>query len=40
VLVATGQGRALYETIGWRLLSIFATAVILDETLVKRDTGR
>ncbi|QJE01966.1 GNAT family N-acetyltransferase [Massilia forsythiae] len=28
VLVATGDGRALYESMGWRVLSPFTTAVI------------
>jgi GNAT superfamily N-acetyltransferase len=34
VLVATADGRALYEALGWRLHSPYATAVIPDPTLV------
>ena len=30
VLVATDQGRALYESLGWRVLSPYATAFIPD----------
>jgi GNAT superfamily N-acetyltransferase len=33
VLVATPQGRALYESLGWRLHAPWATAVIPDETI-------
>jgi hypothetical protein len=34
VLVATADGRALYETLGWRLHSLYTTAVIPGRTLV------
>jgi hypothetical protein len=34
VLVATADGRALYETLGWRLHSQYTTAVIPDPALV------
>jgi GNAT superfamily N-acetyltransferase len=34
VLVATADGRALYETLGWRLHSLYTTAVIPGTTLV------
>jgi GNAT superfamily N-acetyltransferase len=34
VLVATADGRALYETLGWRLHSLYTTAVIPGHTLV------
>jgi len=30
VLVATAQGRALYESIGWKMISVFSTIVIPD----------
>lgn len=33
VLVATPQGRALYESLGWRLHAPWATAVIPDEAI-------
>ena len=33
VLVATPQGRALYESLGWRLHAPWATAVIPDESI-------
>jgi GNAT superfamily N-acetyltransferase len=32
-LVATADGRALYETLGWHLHSLYTTAVILGPTL-------
>lgn len=31
VLVATGEGRALYETLGWRTLSPYSTAAIDED---------
>jgi GNAT superfamily N-acetyltransferase len=34
VLVATADGRALYKTLGWRLHSLYATAVIPGPTLL------
>ncbi len=33
VLVATPQGRALYESLGWRLHAPWATAAIADESI-------
>ena len=33
VLVATPQGRALYESLGWRLHAPWATAVIADDAI-------
>jgi len=33
VLVATPQGRALYESLGWRLHAPWATAVIPDDAI-------
>jgi GNAT superfamily N-acetyltransferase len=37
VLVATADGRALYETLGWRLHSLYTTAVVPSPTLVSEN---
>jgi hypothetical protein len=38
VLVATSDGRALYEALGWQLHSLYTTAVIPGASLDRLDT--
>lgn len=39
LLVATSEGRALYEKLGWTLLSPYSTAFIPAETVAEREAG-
>ncbi len=39
LLVATSEGRALYERLGWTLLSPYSTALIPAETVAEREAG-
>lgn len=39
LLVATSEGRALYERLGWTLLSPYSTALIPAEMVAEREAG-
>lgn len=39
LLVATSEGRALYERLGWTLLSPYSTALIPVEVVAEREAG-